>query len=230
MYIFQNWTDAFKYSLQSLWGSVVSFVPNFLLAVILFVIGWVIGSVVGRAVEQVIGALKIDRALESAGANSMVQKTGMRLNVGAFIGGIVKWFIIAVFLMASLDRLGLTTVNEFIRTSVVGYLPNVIVAALVLIIATLIADFMGKVVTASAKAGNVRSANFLGTLTRYAIWIFAFIMALGELGIASVYMQYLFIGLVSMFAIAGGLAFGLGGKEAAARSIEHFRDRVKPMN
>ena len=149
---------------------------------------------------------------------------------GAFIGGVVKWFIIVVFLVASLDILQLTAVTDFLKTDVLGYLPNVIVAALVLVIATIIADFMGKVVTASAKAGNVRSANFLGTLTRYAIWIFAFIIALGELGIAAAYMQILFTGLVAMLAIAGGLAFGLGGKEAAARSIEHLRDHVKPMN
>lgn len=229
MYIFQNWGDAFTYSLQSLWASFIVFVPRFLFAVIIFIIGWVIGSIIGRAIEQVIAALKVDKALESAGAGTVMQKSGIRLNVGAFIGGVVKWFIIVVFLVASLDILQLTAVTDFLKTDVLGYLPNVIVAALVLVIATIIADFMGKVVTASAKAGNVRSANFLGTLTRYSIWIFAFIIALGELGIAAAYMQILFTGLVAMLAIAGGLAFGLGGKEAAARSLEHLHDRVKPM-
>ena len=230
MYIFQNWGDAFTYSLQSLWASFIVFVPRFLFAVIIFIIGWMIGSIIGRAVEQVIAALKVDRALESAGANKVMGRTGIHLNIGAFIGGVVKWFIIVVFLVASLDILQLTAVTDFLKTDVLGYLPNVIVAALVLVIATIIADFMGKVVMASAKAGGVRSANFLGTLTRYAIWIFAFIIALGELGIAAAYMQILFTGLVAMLAIAGGLAFGLGGKEAAVRSIEHLRDHVKPMN
>ena len=229
MYIFQNWGDAFTYSLQSLWASFAVFVPRFLFAVIIFILGWFIGWVVGRAVEQVISALKVDKALESAGANKVMQRSGIHLNTGAFIGGVVKWFIIVVFLVASLDILQLTAVTSFLTNDVLGYLPNVIVAALILIIATVVADFMGKVVMASAKAGSIRSANFLGTLTRYAIWIFAFIIALGELGIAAAYMQILFTGLVAMLAIAGGLAFGLGGKEAAARSIEHLRDHVKPM-
>jgi len=229
MYIFQNWGDAFTYSLQSIWASFIDFVPRFLFAVIVFIIGWVIGSIIGKAVEQVIAALKVDKLLEGAGADSMMQRTGMRLNIGGFIGGVVKWFIIVVFLVASLDILSLTAVTDFLKTDVLGYLPNVIVAALVLVIATVIADFMGKVVTTSAKAGGVRSANFLGTLTRYAIWLFAFIIALGQLGIAAAYMQILFTGLVAMLAIAGGLAFGLGGKEAAAGTINHLKDRVRPM-
>ncbi len=229
MYIFQNWGDAFTYSLQGLWASFVTFVPRFLFAVIIFIIGWVIGSVIGKAVAQVISALKVDKVLASAGADSVMERAGIRLSVGGFIGGVVKWFIIVIFLVASLDLLGLSAVTDFLKTSVLGYLPNVIVAALVLVVATVIADFMGKAVMAAAKAGNVRSANFLGTLTRYAIWIFAFIIALGELGIAAAYMQILFTGLVAMLAIGGGLAFGLGGKEWANRTIERLHERTKSM-
>ncbi len=229
MYIFQNWGDAFTYSLQGLWSSFIMFVPRFLFAVIIFIIGWVIGSVIGKAVAQVISALKVDKVLASAGADSVMERAGIKLSVGGFIGGVVKWFVIVIFLVASLDLLQLTAVTDFLKTSVLGYLPNVIVAALVLVVATVISDFMGKVVTASAKAGNVRSANFLGTLTRYAIWIFAFIIALGELGIAAAYMQILFTGLVAMLAIGGGLAFGLGGKEWASRTIERLHERTRSM-
>ena len=130
-------------------------------------------------------------------------------------------------MVASLDILNLTTVTDFLKNGVLAYLPHVVVAALVLIIATVIADFMGGVVMASAKAGGIRSANFLGTLARYSIWIFAFIIALSELGIATAYMQIIFTGLVAMLALAGGLAFGLGGKEAAARTIDHLKERTK---
>lgn len=230
MYIFQSWVDAYSYSLQTVWASFFDFVPHFIAAVIIFIIGWVVAYYLGKAVEQVISSLKLDKPLGAAGMDTVMERAGMKLNLGAFIGGIVKWFIIVVFLMASLDKLSLTSVNDFLRNDVLGYLPHVIVAALVLVVATVIAEFMGKVVMASAKAGDIRSANFLGTLTRYSIWIFAFIIALSELGIASAYMQIIFSGLVAMLAIAGGLAFGLGGKEAAARTLEHLHDRVRPMN
>ena len=230
MNIFQSWGDAFTLALQNVSVSFASFVPKFLFAVILFIIGWIVAVVIGRAIAQVIAALKIDGALEKAGAGNVMDRAGITLNLGAFIGGVVKWFIIVVFLVASLNLLGLTDVTSFLSNNVLAYLPHVLVAALVLVIATVIADFIGKVVTASARAGSIRSANFLGTLSRYAIWIFAFIIALSELGIAAAYMQILFTGLVAMLAIAGGLAFGLGGKDVAASAVAHLNDRVKPIH
>ena len=228
--LFTQTGEIFTASLQNLWWGFIDFVPHLILAIIVFIVGWVVGSVIGKAVAQVIGALKIDKALESTGADEVLAKAGLNLNVGGFIGGIVKWFIIVVFLMTALEMLGLTQVNDFLSGVVLQYLPKVIVASLVLIVATVIADTMGKIVSGSAKAANVRSANLLGTIARYAIWIFAFIIALSELEIASQYMQILFTGLVAMLVIAAGLAFGLGGKDAAARTIEKLHNNVKPMN
>ena len=222
MMFIQTWGGAFGDSLLNLWYGFMNFIPSFLGAVILFIIGWVVASVIGKAIAQVVSALKVDKVFESAGANTLLSRAGISLNVGGFIGGIVKWFIVVVFLMASLEIIGLTYVNDFLRESVLVYLPKVIVASLVLLIATVISDTVKKVVTASAKAANVSSANMLGSITRYAIWAFAFIVALSELGIAATFMQILFMGLIAMLAIAGGLAFGLGGKDAAGRAIDRI--------
>lgn len=207
-------------SLLGLWYGFINFVPSLLLAIILFIVGWVIGSIVGKAIHQLITAIKVDKLFESAGSSEVLSRMGIKINVGKFFGVIVKWFIIIVFLMASLQIVGLTQVNDFLRTAVLFYLPKVIIAAIVLIIAAIIADVMNKLVVASAKAANLSSANMLGIITRYAIWIFAFIIALSELGIATYFMQVLFMGLIVMIALAGGLAFGLGGKEAASRAID----------
>lgn len=219
----QTWGEIFTVSLQGLWLGFVSFVPSLIAALIIFVIGWVIADIIGRALKQVVDALKINQLFASAGADAVFSKAGLKLDVGAFLGGLVKWFVIVVFLMTSLEIVGLTQVNSFLRDGVLAYLPEVIIAALILVAATLIADAMGKVVMASAKAANIRSANMLGAIVRYAIWIFALIVALAKLGIAPEFMQILFTGLVFMLALAGGLAFGLGGKEAATRTIEHLR-------
>lgn len=220
MTFIQNLGLVLNDSLLNLWYGFINFVPSLLLAIILFILGWVIGSVVGKAVAQVITALKVDKLFESAGVEEVTGRMGMKINVGKFFGVIVKWFLIIVFLMASLQIVGLTQVNDFLQTAVLFYLPKVIIAAIVLIIATIIAEAMEKLVLGSARAANLSSANMLGTITKYAIWIFAFIIALSELGIASAFMQILFTGVIVMLAIAGGLAFGLGGKEAAARAIE----------
>jgi len=216
----QDLGSVFSESLLGLWYGFISFVPGLLLAIILFIVGWAIGSIVGKAVNQLITAIKVDKLFESAGVEEVMNRMGMKLSVGKFFGVLVKWFIIIVFLMASLQIVGLTQVNDFLRSAVLYYLPKVVIASIVLIIATIIADAMKKLVQASARAANISSANMLGSITSYAIWIFAIIIALSELGIATYFMQVLFMGLIVMLAIAGGLAFGLGGKEAAARAIE----------
>ncbi|HUC88407.1 MAG TPA: hypothetical protein VMR49_00015 [Candidatus Paceibacterota bacterium] len=220
MTFIQSWGGVFSESLLNLWYGFMNFVPNLLGAIILFIIGWIIGSVVGKAIKQVISALKIDKLFDSASAKEFMNRSGLKISVGGFLGGIVKWFIIVVFLMASLQIIGLTQVNDFLSEAVLFYLPKVIIAALVLIIAAVIADAMKKLVQTSSKAANISSANMIGSITRYAIWIFALIIALSELGIGTAFMQILFTGLIAGLAIAFGLAFGLGGKEAASRAIE----------
>ncbi len=216
----QTWGEVFSGSLQDLWLGFMSFVPSLLGAIIIFIIGWIVGSVIGKVIKQLIGALKIEKLLQSTGTEAFFEKAGLKFNIGGFIGGLVKWFLIIVFLMASLQILGLSQVNDFLREAVLYYLPKVIIAAFVLIIATYIAGAMKKIITASAKAANASSANLLGSIASYAIWVFAFIIALSELGIAAQLMQIIFTGLIAMLAIAGGLAFGLGGKEAASRTID----------
>lgn len=219
----QNLGLVFSESLLGLWYGFINFVPGLLLAIILFVIGLAVGSIVGKAIAQVITAIKIDKLFESAGAEELFARMGMKLNVGKFLGLLVKWFIVIVFLMASLQIVGLTQVNDFLRSAVLFYLPKVIIASIVLIISMIIADAVEKVIIASAKAAKIASANMLGSVAKYAIWIFAIIIALSELGIATYFMQVLFMGIIVMLAIAGGLAFGLGGKDAASKAIENIQ-------
>jgi len=225
--LIQTWGQVFSSSLQSVWLGFIGFVPNLIVAIVVFVIGWVLGSVVGRAIAQVVSALKIDKLFQSAGAEEVLNRAGIKLNVGGFIGWLVKWFIIIVFLMTSLEVLGLEQVNAFLREVVLAYLPQVIIAALILILATVVADFIRKVVSGTARAANVRGANMVGTISYYAIWIFALIIALSTLGIAPQFMQILFTGIVAMLAIAGGLSFGLGGRDAAQKAIENVSQDMK---
>ena len=82
---------------------------------------------------------------------------------------------------------------------------------------------MQKVAVGSAKAAEVKSASFLGGVTRWAIWVFAILIALSQLGIAAQFMFTLFTGVVAMLALAGGLAFGLGGRDAAQKYLERLR-------
>src|SRR3989338_4026657 len=180
----QTWWDVLVVSFQNLWSGVVGFVPRLIVAIIVFVIGWVIAMALGKVIAQIIRAAKVDKALQSIGLEEPLSRAGMRLDAGAFIGGLVKWFFIIVFLAATVEVLGLTQVTDFLKDDVLSYLPHVFVAALILVVAALIADAVAKLVTGSAKAANLPSSGFLGGVCKWAIWVFAILAAMAELRIA----------------------------------------------
>jgi len=224
--LLNTWGQVLTLSFQNLWVGVVDFVPNFVIAIIILVLGWLVGALLGRAVGQVFKSLKIDEALRRAGFESFMHRGGLDLDSGAFVGGLIKWFVIVIFLVAALDVLGLSQVNLFLQDVVLGYLPSVIVAALILLAAGVIGDITGRVVVTAAKTAGVESAHFAGAVAKWAIWIFAILVALSQLGIAAAFSQTLFTGVVIAVSLALGLSFGLGGQEAASRFIERLRGEM----
>ena len=222
----QTWTEVLLLSFNELWGVVLAFIPQLIVALVVFIIGWVIAVALGKVVEQIIKAIKVDIALRSLGVEEAVSRAGMKLDSGAFIGGLVRWFFILVFLFAAIDVLGLTQVTEFLRSVVLTYVPQVIVASLILVAAALLAEVTQNVVEGSARAAQLPSAGFLGGIAKWAIWIFALLAALYQLGIAGPLVQTLFTAFVAMLALAGGLAFGLGGKDMAARYLDRLRSDI----
>ncbi len=222
-----TWAQVLQASFESLLFGLVTFIPQLVVAVVVFVIGWLIGVFLGRVVAQVVNALRVDQALRSAGVDRVVERAGFRLNSGAFLGALVKWFFIVVFLVAALDVIGLAVVTVFLRDVVLGYLPQVIAAVLILLVAAVIAQAAERVVAGSARAANLNAANLLGSVARWAIWLFAIIAALDQLQVAPGFVQPLFSGIVMAIALAIGLSFGLGGQAAAARYIEKVREQVK---
>lgn len=224
--IVQTWGDVLIGSFQNLWGGVVSFVPQLVVAFIVFIVGWMIAVALGKVVEQIVRALKVDMALKSLGMDEPLGRAGWKLDSGAFVGGLVRWFFILVFVLAAADVLGLTQITEFLRSIVLTYVPQVIAASLILVAAALLADLAHHVVEGAAKAAHLPSAGFLGGIAKWAIWIFALMAALYQLGIAGPLVQTLFTAFVAMLALAGGLAFGLGGKETAARYLERLREDI----
>ncbi|HVZ75663.1 MAG TPA: hypothetical protein VG934_00065 [Candidatus Paceibacterota bacterium] len=228
--IVQSWVDVWQQSFSNLLAGTVAFIPSLVFAIIIFVVGWFIGAFLGRIVAQAIRAIKVDQALRSAGVGDLVSRAGYSLDSGAFLGELVKWFVIIVFLMWALQVLALTPVTLFLQQVVLGFLPQVIVAVLIVLIGAVIAEVVQNVVMGGARAAGIRSAGFAGTLARWAIWIFAIAIALSQLGIGAQYFQTLWIGIVSALAIAFGLAFGLGGQEAAARFLEKTREQINHHN
>ena len=224
--MFDSWTDAFTITFEQLLADVIAFAPNILVAVILIVLGWIVGAGIGKLVARIVGALRVDAALKSAKIDQVVERAGFRFSSGGFLGGLVKWFIIAVFFVVALDVLNFGPVTDFLSQVVFYYLPQVIAAVLILLVAALLAQFVHNLVVGTAKATDIGSPYFLGTLARWSIWIFAILAALAQLNVAPALVETLFTGIVVALALAMGLAFGLGGKEAAARYIERVQGQI----
>lgn len=224
--MFELIQTALKDSLREIAGGVADMLPKVIAAFIFIMLGWLFGTAVGRVIHQLVEAAKVDEWLKKSGVDKFIEKAGYKLNAAAFFGWIGKVFFIVVFLVAAFDILGLTQVNDFL-SQVLEYIPKVIVATIVLFVASIASDLLSGMVTGATRAVGSRVSELLGALTRWAIWIFAFMVALAQLGIAAQFMGILFTGFVAMFALAGGLAFGLGGKDAAAELIKDMRDEVR---
>lgn len=220
-------TSAVQGSFYDVWNVVMMFVPNILVAAIIFVIGWIVGAILSTIIQQVVKVLRVDDGLRGAGVDKVAQDAGFRLNAGLFLGELVKWFVVLVFLVASLQVLGLTQVNMFLQAVVLTYMPKVIVAVLMLILGALVAHLAQGVVSGSARAAHAPSANFAGKVAKWAVWVVTILAVLDQLGVAPGFVQSVFMGIVVSISLAFGLAFGLGGKDAAARFIERTRSEIE---
>lgn len=228
MSFFYDVSSALSDSIIATGDGVINFIPNLIGAVVIFAIGWLIAVLIEKVVEGIFRSIKVDALLKSAGLEEVMKRTGHPLNSGKFVGALIKWFVIVVFLVTALDILNLDQVNQFLQGVVLGYLPNVIIAVLVLMVAVVIAEAMQKIVAASARAAHVKSAHLLGVVTKWAIWIFAILTALITLNVAAYLIQMIVTAVFAGAALGLGLAFGLGGKDYASRLIEkgmHAFDR-----
>src|SRR3989344_293566 len=221
----QTWADVIRFTLQNLWTGFVMFLPNFLGALVIFLVGLVIAAGLSKIVEKLVDALKLDRLLEQFGLGKILERADLRLDSGRFIGVLVQWFFIVVTLLAVSDILKLVAFSNFL-SQVLLYVPNIIIAVLIMLAGVVMAAFLAKLVRASVLAARLHSAHFLGALTKWSVLVFAFLAALSQLGIAGALVNTLIMGFVAMLALAGGLAFGLGGRDVAAAWLEKMKSEV----
>jgi hypothetical protein len=215
-------TELIQGPFLELWGSIVGYLPHILGAILVFIVGIIVAIILSRAIVKVVHILSIDKLAAKFEITPAFEKAGIRLHVGRLLGWIVKWFFIIVSLIAATDILGWEQVTDYLQ-QVVLYIPNVIIAVIILLAGILLANFVSRIVKSAVDAAKLESAHFLAGIAKWAILIFTFMAALVQLQIAPDLIQVLFTGLVAMLALAGGLAFGLGGKEHASRVLDRLK-------
>lgn len=213
-------------SLQGLYDRIVTFVPVLVVALIVLILGWIVGMGLGNLVQKLLELVKIDSLANSVGLDKLSSRVGRKLSIAVFGNWLVKWFFIVATFVAAADILGLSQVSEFLYGAVIPYFGNVIVAVAIMLIGMIAARFLEGVVRHSLRAGGLNTSDTLALITKWAVLIFAFLAALSELRVASEFVQTLFTAFVAMLAIAGGLAFGLGGRDHARKVLDAIEKDV----
>jgi len=221
----QTWTEVLAASLQGLWSAFIGFIPALVGAIVVFIVGLIVAAGLGALVERLVGLLKLDSLVAKAGVEKYFKRAGVPLNVSHFFGRLTYWFIVVAFILASADILRFDALSAFLR-SVLLYIPQVVVASLIMLAAVIVGNVLRNLVKASVLGARLHAASFLGTLTWWAVVVFGLLAALTQLGIAVSIINTLVTGFVVMIALAGGIAFGLGGKDYASHLIGKLRDQV----
>jgi len=198
--------------------------PRLAIGLIVFGIGWIIASGIGKITANILKKINFDSLFSKAAGKPRWKRRNQSVSVGIF-GAILKWILVIVFLQIFVEILGLNAFAVFL-TQVLGWLPNVIVAAAIFVVSIIVADILEKIIKASVKKLEIKYSNLLGAIVRAAIYTFAVMAILLQLGVAETIISTVVTGFVGMLALAFGLAFGLGGKDAAAEAIRGLRDKL----
>jgi len=207
-----------------LWQRLVSFIPSLIGAVVFLILGWLVARVAALIISKFIRLINLDSLLRKAKFDRYVEKMGLRLDSGKFFGELTYLIVILLVLLTASDILGLMAFSSFLL-SIIGYIPVLVAAALIIIFAVIAADFVRGAVRASAMAARLHLAKLLGNLAWWTVMIFGAVTALKQLGVNTALIELAVTSIIMAGALAFGLAFGLGGKDYAANVLRELREQ-----
>jgi len=224
--VLTDWTTAVSDSWTTIWDRFVNFLPNLIGATIILVIGWLVGMIVALIIDRLFRIIGLQTLFEKAKVEDVLKKGSIDKDTTTLLAGVAKWIIYLVAFIAAANTLKLPDVAYFLDR-VLSYVPAVVASGAILLIGLVLAHFLANVLKGSLMAAGFTMAEAVASIVRYSIIIFTFLAVLVQLGIAESLIRTMFIGLVAFLAIAGGLAFGLGGKDVAQEILQKIRKELK---
>jgi hypothetical protein len=221
------WTDALQRSVSSALMLFVSAIPNVIAFLLLLAAGWLIASLAARAATALLSRVRFNNWVHRSGLSDTLSETGVDLDAIGFVALTVKWFIRLIALVVAFDALGLVAVSDTLRQLLL-WLPNLVVALVILVLGGLAANALYAFARASLISAEFRRPDLLASIARVAVWAFAIVLAIYQVGIAVELVTAVFTALVAGFALAVGLAFGLGGREVAGEIVRDLYERARP--
>ena len=221
-----SWGDALITSLTAAMAMFFAAIPRLLGFILILIIGWFVAGLVAKLVAGILRSVNFDSLAARSGFSSFVANMGVNTDASGIIALISKWFIRLIVLVVAFDALGLPAVSDVLRQFLL-WLPNLVVGVVVLVIGGLAANAMASIVRGSTAQAGLGNPDFLASITRIAVWAFAIVVAVNQIGVATTLVNTLFMGLVGALALAAGLAFGLGGRETAAKIVNDWYVRIQ---
>lgn len=218
--------DIFVASLTSLTTELASFIPKLTAALILLFIGWIIAKLTRTAVAHLLKLAHFDTLSEKSGIEAFLKQGNINISLSHILSEIVYWLIFMIVVVTVTNSLGLHMVADLFN-KVVLYIPNILVAILVLVFGTLLSRFINRIIFAYLNNIGVAGALTISTISEYAVQIFVVFVALEQLQIGTQLLTAAFQIGFGAVALALALAFGLGGKDWAAGVIQKLTNNSK---
>lgn len=222
----ESFSGAMMGSLAAAMATLFAALPKILGFVVILVIGWLVASLIAKVVAGLLRTVKFNDLAQRAGMTDFMKKMGVDTDASGLIANIAKWFIRLIVLVVAFDALGLPAVSDVLRQLLL-WLPNLIVAMVVLVVAGLLATMLGKIVRGATAQAGFSNPDTLATVAKVAVWGFAIVVAVNQIGIAATLVNTVVMALVGALALAFGLAFGLGGRDEAAKILADLRESAE---
>ena len=219
-----EWNNLIVEPVREMLTKIIAYLPVLLGALLILIVGWIVAKIIRWIVDGLLKVVRFDTLADKAGITEVLRKGNLKTSAREVIGGLVYWLIMIMVLVMVVNALGLPQVSDLLA-SLFAYIPRVIGALFVLVVAMFLASFVSGIVRTAAGNANLPKPEILAGISRWAIIIFAVTISLAQLGIAAILVTTTFNIILAGIVLALALAFGLGGKDAAARYLEELRQK-----
>jgi small-conductance mechanosensitive channel len=223
-----TWWQPIVASLYGILGMLVRGLGKLIVFLLIVVIGWFISTLVAKAVVAILRGIKFNDLADRLGLGGFTRRMATPTDAAQLVGDVVKWLIRVVVLVVAFAALGIPAFSV-VLSQLLLWLPNLAVAIVVLVVGGLVANGIAELVRGATAEAGFKNPDALANVARFAVWAFAIIIAVNQVGIASTLVNTLFMGFVAAVALAAGLAFGIGGQKLAAELLDKWYRKGKQL-
>ncbi|MDP8234149.1 MAG: hypothetical protein P9M06_05055 [Candidatus Saelkia tenebricola] len=221
-----DWKAILWDPVSGIFARAVNFIPTLLSALAVLIIGWFVAKAIQKIVAKVFSWIRLDMLSDKSGLSSLLSKGGIKHTFSQLLGALLYWFVMLLVFISALNILNLNVIAQ-LMDKIIFYIPNVVAAIFVFVVGMYLASFLAGIVKTAMRGVGVQESHFLGNLTRTVVILFALIISLQQLRIQAGILSFALQIVLASVGLAIGLAFGIGGKDFAAKMLEEWKEKLR---